>query len=178
MSNREAQLLASSLLSCGERIKSLGYSLAKNRKIFPVNLSNIGSLSEDDKESIDALILRYSQCVSIIQDQIFKGILLVEQEDISGKSNRDKTLLIEKLGAIKSADEFAVAAVLRNKFAHSYPCDSKDQIDKLNTLVNESACVIETFETIVRYISEKSLIKNSDFPAHNQNLPKPNTPGG
>ena len=34
-----------------------------------------------------------------------------EQEDISDKSNRDKTLLMEKLGAIRSAEEFGTAAM-------------------------------------------------------------------
>jgi len=54
----------------------------------------------EQEESIDALILRYSQIVSMIQDQVFRGIAYIEQEGISHKSNRDKVLLMEKLGAI------------------------------------------------------------------------------
>lgn len=163
MSERnELQLLARSLSLCGERVKSLQYSLARNEATFPLDLNKLELLSEEQKESIDAMILRYSQCVSMIQDQLFKGVLLAEQEDISGKSNRDKTLLVEKLGAIKSAEDFAVAAVLRNKFAHFYPEESKDQLEKLNTLADESAYVIQVFSTVREYISAKNLLRDSD----------------
>jgi hypothetical protein len=68
----------------------------------------------------------------MIQDQLFRGIAYVEQEDISDKSNRDKTLLMEKLGAIKSADAFGTAAVLRNKFSHHYPEEIDSRIERLN----------------------------------------------
>jgi hypothetical protein len=151
----EVQLLAKSLSACGERVESLRYSLNKNACLFPLTLESLKTISEDQKESIDAMILRYSQCVSMIQDQIFRGILLVEQEDIFNKSNRDKSLMLEKLGAIKSADEFSVAVVLRNKFAHYYPAESVDQIEKLNTLVKESAFAIGVFELVSAYVKNK-----------------------
>lgn len=157
----EVKLLAKSLSACGQRIESLQYSLSKNRSIFPLDLAGLSALSEEQKESIDAMILRYSQCVSMIQDQLFKGILLVEQEDIASKSNRDKTLLIEKLGVIKSANEFSVATVLRNKFAYFYPEESNDQLNKLNTLVNESTYVIGVFTEIHKYVSDKNLINTN-----------------
>jgi hypothetical protein len=105
--------------------------------------------------SIDALILRYSQCVSMIQDQLFRGIAYVEQEDISDKSNRDKTLLMEKLGAIKSADEFGTAAVLRNKFSHHYPEEIDSRIERLNLVIEEAGFVIATFDEINNYIRRK-----------------------
>jgi DNA repair ATPase RecN len=70
-----------------------------------------------------------------------------EQEDISNKSNRDKVLLMEKLGAVRSADEFGTAAaVLRNKFAHHYPEAIKDRIARLNLVIEEADFVIGVFE--------------------------------
>lgn len=156
----EAKLLLASLSSCAERIRSLGYSLTKNQSIFPLDITTLERLSEDQKESVDAWILRYSQCVSLIQDQLIKGVLIAEQEDIVGKSNRDKGLLAEKFGAIKSAEDFSVAAVLRNKFAHFYPEQGRDQLAKLNTLVEESLYVMEVFASLSQYISEKGFLSN------------------
>lgn len=115
MSN-ELDILRANIAACGQRIQKLAYSLHKNRATFPLTLARVESLTDDQEESIDALSLRYSQCVAMIQDQIFRGIAYVEREDLSDKSNRDKTRLMEKLGAIQSADDFGTAAVLRNKF--------------------------------------------------------------
>ena len=76
------------------------------------------------------------------QDQIFRGIAYIEQEDLSNKSNRDKVLLMEKLGAIRSADEFGTAAILRNKFAHHYLEATTERMMRLNLEIEESYFVI------------------------------------
>jgi hypothetical protein len=150
----EASLLKRSLSACAERIKSLEYSLAKNKGLFPLNVNAVEQLSEDQKESIDAFILRYTQCVSMLQDQLFNGVLIAEQEDFKELSARGKSMLMERLGAINSAKEFGAAAVLRNKFAHHYPEESGEQLTKLNELTKESEFVIGVFENLVEYIDK------------------------
>jgi uncharacterized protein YutE (UPF0331/DUF86 family) len=121
-------------------------------------LESLELITDSQEESIDALILRYSQCVTMIQDQIFKGIAFLEQEDISDKSNRDKALLMEKLGAIRSAEEFGTAALLRNKFAHHYPEVSRARLERLNLLPIEAALVIETFDAIEKFLKNKQFL--------------------
>ena len=92
----------------------------------------------------------------MIQDHVFRGIAYAEQEDLSDKSNRDKVLLMEKLGAIRSADEFGTAAVLRNKFSHHYPEDAEQRIDRLNLVVQEADFVIDTFQGIIAFLKRKA----------------------
>ena len=118
-------------------------------------LETVTKLTDEQEESIDALILRYTQTVSMIQDQIFRGIAYAEQEDLSDKSNRDKVLLMEKLGAIRSADEFGTAAILRNKFSHHYPEDAKQRIERLNLVVQEADFVIDTFRGVITFLERK-----------------------
>lgn len=171
--NPDLTLLNENLSACSERIKSLIFSYRKNKDLFPIEVDEIKLLTDEQKESIDAFILRYSQCVSIIQDKIFRGIILVEQEDIIGKSNRDKTVLMEKLGAINSADEFGAAAVLRNKFAHHYPDSSQEQIDKLNILTDETELIVEVFDSLIKYAESKDFLPaDSDFGGNMINLNK------
>jgi hypothetical protein len=156
--NPEFELLQTSWLACSQRVDKLKYSLTKNQTLFPLALESLQLITDSQEESIDALILRYSQCVTMIQDQIFKGIAYLEHEDISDKSNRDKALLMEKLGAIRSAEEFGTAALLRNKFAHHYPEMSKARIARLNLLPIEATLVIETFSAIEKYLKNKQFL--------------------
>jgi hypothetical protein len=151
----ELEILRANIAACGQRIQKMSYSLNKNRSLFPMTREGIENLTDNQEESIDALILRYSQCVAMIQDQIFRGIAYVEQEDISDKSNRDKSLLMEKLGAIKSADDFGSAAVLRNKFSHHYPEEAALRIERLNLIIEEAEYVIATFGDITGFLLRK-----------------------
>ncbi len=155
---REQVMLLASLEACQLRIEKLKYSLQKNTALFPMTSAILASLNEEQEESIDALILRYSQCVSMIQEQLFRGIAYLEQEDISDKSNRDKTMLMEKLGAIKSAEDFGTAAILRNKFSHHYPEQVTDQLERLNLVVDEANFVVACFGEINAYLQRKGLV--------------------
>jgi hypothetical protein len=153
--NKEIDILQSNVEACRQRIAKLIYSVNKNRGIFPLDIGTVTTLTDEQEESIDALILRYAQTVSMIQDHIFRGIAYAEQEDLSDKSNRDKGLLMEKLGAIRSADEFGTAAILRNKFSHHYPEDAEQRIDRLNLVVQEADFVIDTFQGIIVFLKRK-----------------------
>ncbi|MFA7239742.1 MAG: hypothetical protein WC091_06495 [Sulfuricellaceae bacterium] len=156
--NKELEILLSNVDACGQRIEKLAYSLNKNRALFPLSVETAG-LSSEQEESIDAMILRYSQSVAMIQDQIFRGIAYAEQEDLSDKSNRDRVLLMEKLGAIRSANEFGTAAVLRNKFAHHYPEAVSDRIARLNLVVEEAEFVIGVFGEILAFMRRKGYLE-------------------
>ena len=159
--SKELEILLSNVDACRQRIEKLAYSLNKNRMLFPLNVETIGHLSDEQEESIDAMILRYSQSVAMIQDQIFRGIAYAEQEDLGDKSNRDRVLLMEKLGAIRSADEFGTAAVLRNKFAHHYPEAVTDRIERLNLVVEEADFVIGVFSDILFFLRRKGYLDES-----------------
>ena len=156
---KEEVMLLGSLEACQQRIEKLKSSLQKNAALFPLTAAALASLGVEQEESIDALILRYSQCVSMMQEQLFRGIAYLEQEDISDKSNRDKTLLMEKLGAIKSAEDFGTAALLRNKFSHHYPEESVDQLERLNLVMDEAKFVVTCFDEINAYLHRKGLVK-------------------
>ena len=154
----EQKILQENMLACAQRIAKLRRSVEKTQSLFPLTAQGAAALTDDEEESIDALILRYSQSVSMIQDQIFRGIAYLEQEDIGDKSNRDKALLMEKLGAIMSAEDFGSATLLRNKFAHHYPDQSTLRLDHINLVVDESRLVISTFESIRHYGGQKGLL--------------------
>jgi hypothetical protein len=156
--SKEQAMLSASLAGCRQRIQKLAYSMQKSAVLFPLTPEALAALDDAQEESIDALILRYSQCVSMIQEQLFRGIAYLEQEDISDKSNRDKTLLMEKLGAIKSAEDFGTAAMLRNKFSHHYPEEAIDRMERLNLVMEEAEFVVTCFDEISSYLERKGLI--------------------
>lgn len=158
----ERAIFNTHFLACAQRISKLKASLEKSQAWLPVDIDTLARLTETQEESIDALILRYNQCVSLIQDQIFRGIAMIEQEDIQDKTNRDKALLMEKIGVITSADAFGSAALLRNKFSHHYPEDAQDQVDKINLVYSETQHVLQIFEHIRAFVFARGYIPQAD----------------
>jgi hypothetical protein len=155
--NTQRAILHSSLVACAQRVDKLRQSLQRTQELLPLPMELAARMTDAQEESFDALILRYSQCASMLQDQVFRGIAYLEQEDIGDKSNRDKALLMEKLGAIKSAETFGTAALLRNKLTHHYPDQSKLQLEQINLVVAESHVIVEVFESVRRYLERKGL---------------------
>jgi hypothetical protein len=155
--NAGQKMLQLSMEACAQRVAKLRQSVEKLQHLFPLTLEQAAVLTDEQEESIDALILRYSQCVSMIQDQIFRGVAYLEQEDISDKSNRDKALLMEKLGAIQSAEAFGMATLLRNKFSHHYPDESQPRVDRINLVIEEGKFVLSLFASIEDYMVRKGL---------------------
>ena len=75
---KEQLILQSSLEACRQRTEKLRYSIDKNAYLFPITLAQLAAFNDEQEESVDALILRYSQCVTMIQEQLFRGIAFLE----------------------------------------------------------------------------------------------------
>lgn len=155
---KEQLILLANMDACRQRTEKLRYSLEKTAHLFPLSIEQLAGIDQNQEESIDALTLRYSQCVSMIQEQLFRSIAFLEQEDVSDKSNRDKTLLMEKLGAIQSAEAFGTAALLRNKFSHHYPEESAARLERLNLISAEAQFVLASFDDITAYLTRKGFV--------------------
>ena len=131
----------------------LAYSIGRARALglAPLTVEKLASLSDNDMEVLDAYIFRYGSLVSNIQDSIFKSIAEVEQEPVSTMSNRDKTNLMERLGALPSAERFSSLAVIRNKLMHDYPEEMQKHLERLNFITDEAPRLVEIFIGIKNY---------------------------
>lgn len=139
---QSAQSIAGRLRWSNDRVKSL----------FPLTRSQILALSDEQTESIDALLFRYGSLVSQIQDHIFRYALELEQEDVQSMSNRDKTLAMEQFGAIDSARAFANVAEIRNKLMHDYPDDLAKQVDRINFAYSKVELLLQCVEKLDEHV--------------------------
>ncbi len=103
-SDQDIAMLSSSIEATAGVADRLVYSIRKAAKngLDPLTMEKLKALSDDEMESIDAYLFRYGSLVSNIQGGIFKATFAVEQES-SDISNRDKTNLMERFGALASA---------------------------------------------------------------------------
>ena len=134
----------------------LAFSVLKARvlDLESLDINSVKSLTDDEIEVIDAYIFRYGSLISNIQDSIFKTIGDLEEEPVNEMSNRDKTNLMERIGALPSAEHFSMLAMLRNKLMPNYPEEAQKHLERINLITSESPKLLEIFLGIVKY-SEK-----------------------
>lgn len=150
-------------LRSAERIGGrLFQSTQKLSLVMPISAAEIDRLDDNTQESVDAFIKRFEQLQDIIENRLFRGIALLEQEDVYGKSKRDLTLLMEKFGIIESADKWSLLSMLRNKLAHEYPGDSVKQVERINEAYNSAQTLIEVLSRLKQYVIAKKLVHFSE----------------
>lgn len=166
--NHSIEALKSKLEVTASVADRLVYSIGRARKmgLAPLIMEKLAVLSDDDMEIMDAYLFRYGSLVSNIQDGIFKSIGEVEQEPVASMSNRDKTNLMERIGALPSADEFASLAVIRNKLMHDYPEEMQKHLDRMNFITSEAPRLVEVFIGITKYAKKFDIHLSIDGFSH------------
>ena len=141
----------------------LGARLAASRDrvapLFPITADTVGTLTEVEAEGLDAYLHRFSMLLITIQDHVFRGLGLVEGEDMQRLSNRDRANLMERLGAIPSAEQFAALAILRNRIAHLYPDRPDRQAARLNAVMAATDSLLANLGSVVSYAQRKGLTR-------------------
>jgi len=167
MGNTDLQKILKSKLGATASIANrLTYSIGRalDLKLAPLDMEKLAHLSDADLEVMDAYLFRYGSLVSNIQDSLFKTIGELEQEAVSTMSNRDKTNLMERLGALPSSQDFATLAVIRNKLMHEYPEEARKHLDRINFITREAPNLVAIFLGILRYARKFQLeIQMNDY---------------
>lgn len=158
MTDAVAELLAQNLAAAELVGARLARSLTRLERLFPLAAPRLAQLDEQAVESIDAFIKRFEQLQDIIASRIFRGIAILEQEEVAHLSKRDLTLLMEKLGVLPSADEWTRLAIARNQLAHDYPDQPQRQAAHLNGAFAAAPALLRTLEQAGGYARRKGLL--------------------
>ena len=153
MNNQLSAILKSKIEVAAAVADRLARSVLKAQalNLESLDIHRVNALTDDEIDVIDAYLFRYGSLISNIQDSIFKAIGDLEEEPIAGMSNRDKTNLMERIGALPSAEQFSILAILRNKLMHNYPEEAQKHLQRINFITSESPKLLEIFLSIVNY---------------------------
>lgn len=138
--------------------RRLAYSRASVAALMPMSPDRLDRITEAEEERLDALLFRFSSAFSMIQDQLFKSISIVEGEDISTSSRRDVANLMEKLGAIPSSSDISALSALRNKVSHVYPDHPEKQAEILNGIHQNAEVLLGVMRDLSDYVCRKGLL--------------------
>lgn len=106
-------------------------------------------LTNEEQESFEALTSRFARLSDIIIQKIFRFFDLLDLE-LPG-TIRDRINRAEKIGAIKSAEEFIEIRILRNEIAHEYQSETVYEI--FEQVLSRTPVLLKSVESILAYSS-------------------------
>lgn len=139
--------------------------LARSQRIlalrFPLPPSAIDAIPPEVEDDLDAFLKRYEQLVTAIQDELFKAVAILGGEQIRGLARREVAELMDRLGALPSAERFRAIVAIRNRIAHIYPDDPGRQAQNLNEAYAAVPDLLVAYDCVRGYL-ERRLTRRAD----------------
>jgi hypothetical protein len=134
------EAVSETLVATGYLAAHLGRLTVRLKDIFPLTREQIERWDDQERETLHAFLRMFEQLQDIMTRRIFRGILMLQNEDATALSARNMFRRLEKLGAIDSADAWIEVNKTRNALVHEYPLD----FAQLATLSNDAWSVTQT----------------------------------
>ena len=145
--------LTETLTICDLHYQRMMFAWGSIRQYFPLTEKQYIQISPIELALFDQLIYRFSKLQDSMGTRLFKQLLEVLEEDISGLPFIDILHKMEKLNLLENAKEWIELRQIRNTISHEYPFLKEVQIEELNLLPEE----IEKLAAIWIKLKEYSL---------------------
>ena len=129
--------LSNTLKICDLHYQRMIFAWEQVNAHFPVNVNKLESFSPFELALIDQLIYRFSKLQDIMGSRLFRQVLEVLGEDVSGIPFIDILNKLEKLGLIDNAETWINLRQTRNSISHEYPFAMEEQAEGLNLLIKD-----------------------------------------
>lgn len=144
--------------------KRLRRSQDELQPLMPLDTERMLTLTEDQHTRLDAFIKRFENLQDMMDSQILRGLLALEEVDLAGKTPRDLSNLLEKWGILDSAAGWRELRDLRNTLAHEYPREPMIQLDRLNRAYASIDALLGVLDRVRDHVTAKGLAKLSGPP--------------
>ncbi|GFO74381.1 antitoxin [Bathymodiolus platifrons methanotrophic gill symbiont] len=123
-------------------------------KALDPNLQWIETLENNIEysEMLDAFVSRFGRLQDTLGDKLLPAILRVSLEP-SG-SQLDNLLRAEKIGWIKSSEQWVEIRTLRNRLVHEYMDSAENLLQALNTALESVNVLISTQKRFAQYTEQ------------------------
>ena len=152
--------LTETLAICDLHHQRMTFAFESVKKYFPLSESNFGQISQLEMALFDQLIYRFSKLQDSMGTRLFKQLLEVLEEDVSGLPFIDVLCKLEKLNLLENAKDWVKLRQTRNNVAHEYPFYKEVQIKELNLLPEEVNRLEEIWKNLEAY--SKNLLNSQN----------------
>jgi hypothetical protein len=166
--------LLQTLEECNKHIKRMLYAYRKMTKFMPLDAIKYDHLTEEQVESVDQFIFRFSKLQDAMGERLFRGVLIFLAEEVKNKPFLDLLNRLEQLEIIESKDEWLFLRTLRNALSHEYFNESEANALNINMVYENTEKLYDIFVRIKRHIHDNLFTLNTidDFVLETMPFPR------
>ncbi len=147
--------LKETLAICELHHQRMMFAFQSLEKYWPLTEFNFSQISAIELALFDQLIYRFSKLQDSMGTRLFKQLLEVLEEDISGLPFIDILFKMEKLNLIDNAKDWIALRQTRNTVSHEYPFYKEIQIEELNLLPEEVEKLSAIWSKLNEYVQKR-----------------------
>ena len=156
MSNSIAkQKVVKVIAECELHQKRIEYALIKLKQFMPLTVDSYKTLNDEQIESLDQFLFRFSKLQDAIGQRLFSGVLEILEEPVKDTSFLDRLNRLEQLRIIDSKEQWLNLRNMRNNLAHEYEDDPKGMSEALNLIYEFHGVLANIFLQVKKYIASK-----------------------
>ena len=137
LSRETGNKLNNTLIICEVHYQRMMFAWDRLKQHFPLTEEKLKSLTPVDLALSDQLIFRFSKLQDVMGSRLFRQILEMLGEDVTGVPFIDILNKMEKLDLIDKAVTWINLRQTRNIISHEYPFAQEEQADELNLLMTD-----------------------------------------
>lgn len=111
-------------------------------KVRGVGVDDYAHLGKEDRLLLDQFAYRYTRLQDDMGAKLVPALLKALAEDVASMSALDRFARLEQLGWLVSADDWQILRQIRNQFAHDYPDNPTERIERLQAAIHAAAQLI------------------------------------
>jgi hypothetical protein len=147
--------LKETLAICDVHHHRMMFAFNNIEKYFPLTEEVLIQISDIELALFDQLIYRFSKLQDSMGTRLFKQILELLQEDISGLPFLDILYKLEKLNLLENAKDWIMLRQTRNTVSHEYPFYMEIQVEELNLLPLEVVKLSSIWINLNEYVLKR-----------------------
>ncbi len=144
---------------CDRHADRLNWAMTELQTHFPLSANSLENLSDIEIAVLDQFSTRFGKLQDAMGAKLFPAVLELTKEQGELKVFIDKLNRLEKIGAIRSAEDWLLLREVRNTFAHDYPDDLELQANVLNQSYLLAKNLLTTFDDVKVFV-EPYLLNN------------------
>lgn len=144
--------------------RRLRHSQEDLASLMPLDAGRMDAFGIAEHMRLDAFIQRFQSLQDILDAQVLRGLLALEEVDLTDKTPRDVSNLLEKYGIIDAAPRWRELRDLRNTMAHEYPDEPAVQVDRLNKAYGAIDELIAVLDRVRGRVMASGLVDLSAYP--------------
>lgn len=151
---KRVQSIQEKLTECAKHVQKIQDAKEFLHPLMPLDIAKYHQLGKIESSFIDQLIYRFSKLQDTIGESIFRGILILAQEDVKSKTFLDILNRLEELGVVQK-EQWLRLRELRNEIVHEYSYNEEEVVVHINTIYKSANELIAIYDRVRTFVAQK-----------------------